>query len=347
VIPDSPVTSVGKTLLTLVVCLGLGLILGAPGVVHSGKGMPDGPARSITLALGGGAQAIADITHLNLAWTLTRSALGRPNDQTSSPLLATGPSQPIHAPPAKPGATPPKGTPASGQPLPAAAGRPTKTVRRGLPIPTVRKPLRLLITGDSLTEFMGPTLVNMTVNLHTVTASTDTHYGTGLVRPDFVDWSIVARQQMASQRPQAVVVFMGGNDFQNITMPDGHIVMSGTTAWTREYARRAAICMRIWAPDAQHRVYWLSLPPARDTSWAQHNAEIDQALRQAATQVPNARYLDINGPITDHGHYADFITVGGRTILVRTPDGIHLTEDGSAIVAREVLATIKRDWRIR
>jgi hypothetical protein len=69
------------------------------------------------------------------------------------------------------------------------------------------------------------------------------------------------------------------------------------------------------------------------------------ALRRAAARVPGARYLNISGPITDHGRYADFVTdPHGQTTLVRTPDGVHLTQAGTEIVAREVLRVLRRDW---
>ena len=41
--------------------------------------------------------------------------------------------------------------------------------------------------------------------------------------------------------PDAVVVFIGGNDFQNMTLANGRVLIAGTAAWTTEYARRAAV----------------------------------------------------------------------------------------------------------
>ena len=55
---------------------------------------------------------------------------------------------------------------------------------------------------------------------------------------------------------------------------------------------------------------------------------------------------NILGPVTDHGNYADFVNVNGRTVLVRTPDGIHFTTDGSYVIADEMLARLKRDWHL-
>jgi hypothetical protein len=48
--------------------------------------------------------------------------------------------------------------------------------------------------------------------------------------------------------------------------------------------------------------------------------------------------------VTDHGRYTDVVYVHAQPVLVRTPDGIHFTPDGSNIVANEVLAAVVRDW---
>jgi hypothetical protein len=168
-----------------------------------------------------------------------------------------------------------------------------------------------------------------------------------LTRPDFVDWSVVARQQVAAHNPDAVVVFMGGNDFQNMTLPPNRFFRAGSAAWTREYQRRAEMCMRIWSRNGAARVYWLSIPPARFSAWAYVDAHINLALQRAAARVPGAEYVNILGRVTDHGRYADFVTDrSGQTMLVRAPDGVHLNITGSILVAHEVLPVLQREWHL-
>jgi hypothetical protein len=105
--------------------------------------------------------------------------------------------------------------------------------------------------------------------------------------------------------------------------------------------------MRIWTRAGRKPVYWLSMLPARDDAWSRHNTEINTVLRAAARRVPGTEFIDINGPVTDHGRYADFTSVGGPPALVRAPDGIHFNPAGSDIVAHEVISVLEREWQLR
>lgn len=364
-IPSSPTTSIGRVLLTVITSLLLALLFGARGVVHAGEGMPDGPMRIITLRVGQTVLQATTALHLTWPWDQVEAALGRAPQPSVAPLLSSGAATPVPpVPPTPP--TPPTPTPFPGfspawlarrHILPhGVRHRHRAILRRRHPRPAAlpplhpisrRYPLRVLVTGDSLVGYLGPILIDDLSHLAPVRGFVDTHNGTGLTRPDFVDWSVVARQQLAADNPDATVVMIGGNDFQNMTLPPNRFFQAGTPAWTREYQRRAEICMRIWTRGGRRRVYWLSMPPARDPAWAYDDAQINLASRRAAAQVPGAEFLDILGPITDHGHYSDFVSQNGQPTLIRESDGVHLNIAGSTIVAGEVLPIIKREWRLR
>ena len=44
---------------------------------------------------------------------------------------------------------------------------------------------------------------------------------TGLTNPEFFNWEINARQEIAARKPDAVVMVIGGNDGFNVALP-GH-----------------------------------------------------------------------------------------------------------------------------
>jgi hypothetical protein len=341
----SPTTTIVRVIFVLWLSFALALLLGARGIVHAGKGMPEGMERTVTLAVGDAALQAAQRVGLTRPWDVAEKALGRTPDQTASPLLAGAPTPAASTPPRAPQSSVARITPAFHHETRKARTVKTPKHHTGVRRPTRAFPLRLLVTGDSLTEYLTAALVNDASAAGPVLGFEDTHYGTGLARPDFVDWSVLARQQVASDHPDATVVMMGGNDFQGMTLASGQVLEPFTAAWIREYQRRAEVCMRIWTQGGKKRVYWLSIPPARDAAWARADADMNLALRRAAAQVPGARYLNILGPVTDHGRYADFVTEhNGQTVLVRTADGVHLTQEGSAIVADEVLRVLRRAW---
>lgn len=232
-------------------------------------------------------------------------------------------------------------------PRPTATARPTITPGPPLRHVSTAHPLRLLVTGDSLMEYAGPDLVDLAGKDGMVQGSVDIHYGTGLARPDFVDWSLVAKQQTATYHPDVVVVLMGGNDAQNMVLANGQIVYQGTKQWLQEYRRRARICMRTWLQGGVRRIYWLSMPPARSSVMAATEEQMDVALREAAATIPGMQYLNIVPLVTNHGAYADALLIGGTWTYVRAADGIHLSPGGAERVAEWVFAVIRRQWHFK
>lgn len=353
----SPTASIRTVLLSLGGSAVIGLLLGAQGVVHAGHGMADGPERSVTLAVGNSALTVSRDLRLTGLWDTAQAALGRPRDVTTPPLLASA-STAVPVRTTVPAARPDQ-TVRRPVLLPVRAVHPVRSgrTRSSRPLqgtvhavqrrPSRKHPLRVLITGDSLPGYLGPQLLNGLAPGGRVKGWTEVHDGTGLTRPDYVDWSVVARQEVKRYAPEVTIVLMGGNDFQNMVLPNGKILYAGTPAWTAEYARRAAICMRIWVRgQGGHRVYWLSMPPARDPRWAYDFSQINRAIQMAAARVPGAEYVNVLRPITANGRYADYVRVAGQYELIREPDGVHLNMAGSQIVARELMSVLRRDWRV-
>ncbi len=290
---------------------------------HSAGTPPDAPDSA-------GVYATTRALNATRTYGATRTARAAHAPRVTATRTATSTPEPIHT--RKATRTPTATATPPGPPLPRI---------------TADRPLRLLVTGDSLSEYFGPDLVDLAGSNGMVRGSVDIHYGTGLVRPDFVDWSLVAKQQAENYHPDAVVVLLGGNDAQNMVLANGQIVYQGTKQWLQEYRRRARICMRTWLEGGVRRVYWLAMPPARSSSMAATDLQIDLALRQAAAGIPGAEYVDILPLVTDHGAYADALQVGGQWMYVREADGIHLSRGGAQRVAATVLAIVRKEWHLK
>ncbi|ONH57953.1 hypothetical protein CcI49_23745 [Frankia sp. CcI49] len=326
--------SARRALLLVAACLGLLAVLRSAAMVHAGEGMPPGTTRELVLGVARPLDRITATLRLNQPDRLLTTAFGHPDPtgaKADSSELASAAAL------AEPGAT-------GGQ---DRAPRRRENVVAAAPLrtPTATNPLRVLVTGDSLTESLGPTITN--TEPATIHAETDTRFGTGLVRPDFFDWATHARLQITGRNPEAIVVIMGGNDGQGITQPDGTILPAGSDEWAAEYRRRAIVLMRIWSDGGSRRVFWLSLPPARSGTLNGYFARMNEATQAAAERVPGARFLDLRPMLSNAGQYTDYLTdSSGRSVLIRTRDGVHLTLDGARLAAAPVLQTLTQEWHL-
>ncbi|SNQ46629.1 conserved hypothetical protein [Frankia canadensis] len=318
--PDDDTVPARRAVLVVVTVLGLLAVLRAPAMVHAGEGMPPGLTRSLVLGAGHGLDRVSRPLGLDGPDRWLASAFGHGGaapSATTSELVTAGDRDRT-----SPG-------------LVAPGPPPLEPLRR----PSAADPLRVLVTGDSLTETLGPAVTNAAPA--TLRVSTETHYGTGLVRPDFFDWAARARAQVAELRPEVVIVAMGGNDGQGMTLPDGTVLAAGSDAWAAEYRRRADVIMRIWTGGGARRLVWLSLPPARSTRLDGYFRQLNTATAAAAAGVGGARYLDLVPWLSRGGAYSDYLPdASGTTALARSRDGVHLTRDGARIAAGHIVATL-------
>ncbi|WP_131745344.1 DUF459 domain-containing protein [Frankia sp. Cppng1_Ct_nod] len=322
--------------------LGLLLILDASGMVHAGEGMPAGRTRSLVLAVGRPVDRVTSATGLDGLTRALASTFGHeaPTDSSSGLSVVE-----------RPAASGTSGTSGTSDAADAPGGispQPSGTAPAPAPslrVPTAPDPLRLLVTGDSLTDGLGPTIAAGSEGaVHT---DSDTRSGTGLVRPDFFDWATHAREQMANRDPEAVTVTLGGNDGQEITMPDGRVLPTGSPEWLAEYRRRTIVVMQIWSGGGRRQVYWMSLPPAREPKLNGFYHQISGVAADAAQQVPGVHFVNVSDRLSKNGAYSSYLTDDrGKTVLARTTDGVHLTLDGARIASDIFLAQINADWHM-
>jgi hypothetical protein len=101
------------------------------------------------------------------------------------------------------------------------------------------------------------------------------------------------------------------------------------------------------AGDPQRRVYWVGPPVPRSAPWIHIFARINDAVRAAVPNVPGLRYVDVAGPTSDHGRYADYLTdPAGHRVLARQHDGIHFSWPGSVFPARIILTALRGEYTI-
>jgi hypothetical protein len=350
-----PVTTARQAGRVIRIALITALLLNTAGVVRAGLGMPPGATRDLLLAVARPLNGIAGALDLNRPRTSLDAMFGHPDgtgdggttrlEQDAdrlrpiagpSPSGRSGPGAPSgQGAPSKPGAPP--AAAADPEPRLAPVGARVRHATAG-------DPLRILVTGDSLSDFDGQQLARLVAAEHLpAKVRVQARNGTGLTQPSVFDWSDEAAQDAADFAPDVVVMVLGANDGWPLKGAD-----VGSTAWNEEYSRRVeAVTRDFIAGDPQRRVYWVGPPVPRSAPWIHIFARINDAVRAAVPDAPGLRYVDVAGPTSDHGNYTDYLTdAAGHRILARQHDGIHFSFAGSVFPARIILAALRGEYTL-
>ncbi len=336
----------GHAILVVVGALIFAMVFNSRAMVHAGNGMPAGTTRDLVLDVAKPVNSFAHALYLDRPRKWLDSLFGHQPAPTGPSALSQLPSQADNRPLGS-GGRPSTPAPSASASAKAKVIPPVKPAVPKLRVPTKADPLKILVAGDSMTEFFGPDLINQASAAGKATGDAVTKYGTGLVRPDFFDWSLYAQQLVNSQHPEVVVVLMGGNDGQGITLANGTVLPDGSDAWAKEYRRRVEVVMRIFSGNGKRKVYWVPMPVARNAKLAVDYHLMDLAVADAAAVVPGVTDVNIVPRLSNNGQYADYLPgLNGQTILARTQDGIHLSTDGANLAAALVLAAMNKDWHL-
>jgi lysophospholipase L1-like esterase len=199
--------------------------------------------------------------------------------------------------------------------------------------------LRVLVTGDSMAQIFDHYMADGLGG--GVAVRSEAHISTGLSKPSMLDWVANARSQARRVRPDVTVVFIGANDGFPMPTPSGATAPCCDSAWTKEYARRAAQMMRSYYRGGRGRVYWLTLPAPRGGSFRTVFGPVNAAIRRAAREVRGAHVVPIDRIFTPGFVYRDTLMWGGRNVAVRQGDGVHLNNAGASIAAQKTIRRLR------
>lgn len=208
-----------------------------------------------------------------------------------------------------------------------------------------RRPLEtLLVTGDSLSTPLDLEL-GQRLAPDGVDVVREPHLATGISRDDLVDWGKLSATQATTEEPDAVVVFIGANEGLPMPGPGGEEVACCGPEWAAVWANRARQMMDNYRRGGAARVYWLTVPAARDPDRKPIVDAVNAAVYAAAAPWRSqVRVIELGAIFTPDERFHAAIEVDGRETIVREPDGIHLNETGSAIAADAVEAALARDF---
>lgn len=310
-----------EALVVIAVAASVLLLAQGPSIKRTGQRLDPGPIRSVVLAVGRPAAAVAGrLPFADAAHDLT-AGLSPDGDLTGTEngFAATKNVQGVA--PVTPDAFGPTDL------------GPAKAPDRGL--------RKLLVTGDSLSQPLDSVLARRLSGGQATQVIREPHIGTGLSKTDLLDWGRLSVRQMGQDKPDAVVVFIGANEGFPI---DG--IPCCSARYAAAYATRARTMMNTYRRQGTGRVYWLTLPLPRDKDRQRVARAVNAAVRAAATAYrAQVRVLDMTSLFTPGGRYRDDMAVGGRETLVREADGIHLNEAGSEVAAGVVQRALAADFK--
>jgi hypothetical protein len=215
---------------------------------------------------------------------------------------------------------------------------------------TPDSPLRLWIGGDSLAGSLGPSLGEQTAATGIVQPVYDSRVSSGLSSPGFFDWPGHATDEMARLNPEVVVFIVGVNDWATprTTPTDA----SGQPAWRAEYAQRVEEMLdTLEGPTtrAQPRpVYWVGAPTLEERRKDVGAREVNAVAAAVVARHPSATYVDayhlFSSPV---GAYtATLAAPNGKSVRVRTADGVHFTPEGGDLLGVTVYGPLDARCRL-
>jgi hypothetical protein len=322
--------SAGQAIVVTLLGMVLAAFMNADSMVATIQGQSFGTSRSVGLGLARPVKTISHWTGLNLPRKLIDDAT---TVHHSPPVAVTLPRRTTTTP-----------APVTVPGVPTSATTTTTLPPRR--VPTAAQPLKVWLAGDSLMGTIAESFIDKTGGNALINAGSDFRIGTGLARPDVYDWPGAIAHEVATAKPDVVILVFGANDDQDIEA-DGHRLSLQSTEWQQEYAKRVNQILDETA-DGVRQVIWLGLPAVRRPRLNQTKDYINDAVKGALPKHPNVSYVDL-GPLLDgpgNSFTTYLTTAGGNAVTVREADGIHITKAGADLVTPALLADIDQLWHL-
>ncbi|WP_284223632.1 SGNH/GDSL hydrolase family protein, partial [Brevundimonas denitrificans] len=203
-------------------------------------------------------------------------------------------------------------------------------------------PLRIGVFGDSMADGLYAGLYRDLQDQPNVSVTKFSQVSTGLSRYDYVNIQAKTQAQLDEHPVDVAVMLFGTNDAQGIDT-GGVVHMFGTDGWKAAYGRRIDDLVALLR-SRNVAVYWVGLPRMKRDSFDGKMMVINGVVeaRMRALGVP---YIETVGLTSNAGggYEAYLPTDGGRRVLMRAGDGIHMSMAGYLRMSAPVAARLKRD----
>lgn len=333
---ERPRSPAGRAVGIVLGALLVASLLNADALANVADQQPLGWRRDVAVGLVKPIHAVADATGLTAPRRWLDELTGR-DDQTVSDAFGGDVAPPT---PVLDRAPAPITTIGSKEPA-----TPSTTAPPEHRVPTAAKPLRVLFAGDSLIGTLADGYARYTDDSGTVRVTSEVHVGTGLARPDVLDWGSYLATLTKRHKPEVIYLMFGGNDDQPLRGGEGDPPALLSSEWKREYRRRVAFVMDLAAGD-DRSVVWIGLPVVTRDRLNRARLVMNTIAFQEARKRKLVQYVGTDAVLAPHGRFERRIPVFGGLIDVRSPDGVHVTPSGADLLAPRLFAKIADEWNL-
>ena len=159
---------------------------------------------------------------------------------------------------------------------------------------------------------------------------------TGLANSWFYNWPVNLATDLAQYHPQLVIVCLGGNDEQGMTV-NGNAVPFGSTAWKKDYLGYVREVVTE-ATQSGAYVLWIGMPIMQPYSYNQGITILNALFEQGVTSEPNATFVPMWSLFSNpEGQFESQAAVNGVETTLREADGIHFSFSGEDVLATYVI----------
>ncbi|QMT40414.1 DUF459 domain-containing protein [Neisseria shayeganii] len=203
---------------------------------------------------------------------------------------------------------------------------------------------KVFFAGDSMMEGIAPHLQRRLRSEYGIQSVNLSRQSTGLSYPQFFDWPAVIEKQLQDDPDiKLLVVFLGPNDpwdFPNPQQPGSGYLKFQSPEWEQVYRQRIDRIVQA-ARRADVQLVWLGIPLMKGSKLNTQMRYLDgimaSELQGKAIWLPTDRLLGGS----ENGEYRDSIELDGRSVRVRSKDGIHFTLKGQQFLADHLAAYIE------
>jgi uncharacterized protein len=206
-------------------------------------------------------------------------------------------------------------------------------------LPNARK---ILVIGDFMATGLAKGLDETFAQSPNIVVIDAANGSSGLVRDDFYNWPVEIATLVTTHQPSAIVVMLGSNDRQSMTV-NGNREAVRSPIWTTAYRSRAN-ALATAVTGRQIPLFWVGQVPFRSSTMSTDMLALNDLFRDVASnQRAGATFIDVwEGFVDETGKFAERgPDINGQTVQLRSGQ-VNITKAGYRKIAFFAERELKR-----